>query len=311
MIVFNPVKVFEQIQTCAKIYPIIQGSNIHKNISISTSLQDTYKDLNRINGTTGYTLLLYLVKNRVSLKIDNDKYFKDICELLIKFFVRHTFTDTPPSNTLDNIFITFIDEIENKNYTGDLICENLKRILKKAYNDDNDEIFKSRLRGDVYANDAIRFVLVKLAESYHQKEALTLWNKEHNKNKNEFYTWTIEHILPQKIKSKKKDSLGEDWIKMLADGDEAKALEIQADNVNKLGNLTLTAANSELSNKPFEDKKTMESDGYSKSILAGSLNAYVCNQTVWGAKQIQERTELLIEKILDLEIFNWEKKTKK
>ena len=299
--------VFNQIKTCAKIYPMIQGITGGENIP--SSLQKAYQDLSRINGTTSYTLLVYLVKNRDALKL-NPSDFEKICKLLINFFVRHTFTDSPPSNTLDALFIDFIDEIEKNHYTGDSIRANLELTLKKAYGkDDHDEKFKSRLSGDVYtknsSNTAIRFVLVKLAEYYHDKESLSLWNKDHNTNKGEFYTWTIEHIMPQTLtaKTSKKKAWCDDWIQKLADGDKAKALEIQADNVNKLGNLTLTAANAELGNRPFEDKKTLEKGGYENSILANSLNADICNQTVWGAEQVQARTNSLVEDIL--KIFAW------
>ena len=308
MIEFEPVTVYEQIKNCAKIYPLIQGITGGKNIS--TSLEKAYQDLSRINGTTSYTLLLYLVKNQELLKLNHDD-FEKICKLLISFFIRHAFTDTPPSNMLDPVFINFIEDIEKNNYKGDSIRENLARTLKEAYGkDDNDERLKSRLNGDVYAkgsaNTAIRFVLVKLAEYYLDKEPVDLWKKSHNENKSDFYNWTIEHILPQTLTAKnltsKKKSWIEDWIKMLADGDESKALEVQSDNVNKLGNLTLTASNAELGNRPFADKKTMKG-GYLDSILANNLNSYICAQEVWSAEQVQARTNLLIKDIL--KIFAW------
>lgn len=308
MIEFEPVAVFEQIKTCAKIYPLIQGLTGGK--SISTSLEKAYQDLSRINGTTSYTLLLYLVKNSKSLNLNNDD-FEKICKLLISFFIRRIFTDFPQSNMLDPVFINFIEEIEKNNYMGDSIRENLARTLKEAYGkDDNDERFKSRLKDDVYAkgsaNTPIRFVLVKLAEYYLDKEPVDLWKKAHNENKGDFYNWTIEHVLPQTLTAKnltaKKKSWSENWIKMLADGDETRALEIQADNVNKLGNLTLTASNAELGNRPFAEKKTMKG-GYSDSILANNLNAYICAQDVWSAEQVQSRTDLLIKDIL--KIFAW------
>ena len=302
MIDFKPQEVFDQIKISAKIYPRLQGE---ETAGLSTRLNEAYKDLSRINGATSYTLLLYLVKNRESLNLTTNEDFEKICRLLVSFFVRHSFTDNPPANRLDSIFINYIDEIEENNYVGDSIREHLVFQLKKAYgtdDDKNDEKFKTKLRGNVYATDsvntAIRFVLVKLAESYLGKEAVALWKKNNSGNsKSDFYSWTIEHILPQTLKSDKE--WGKDWIKMLADGDAAKALEIQAENANRLGNLTLTAYNAELSNRPFIEKKS----NYADSILAKGLNSYVCEQEKWGAEQIQKRTGELIEKILS--IFAW------
>lgn len=296
MIGRDPVRVFEQIRECAKIYPRLQGEEIDKRLS--TSLIKTYRDLNRINGTTSYTLLLYLVKNRKALNL-MDEDFEKICRLLISFFVRRSFTDDPPANRLDSIFIGYIDEIEEHHYVGNTIREKLAVSLKKEYKaDNNDEKFKARLREDVYdpkgTNSAIRLVLIKLAESYLKKNAPDFWEKvTSGKHKKEVYSWSIEHIMPQTLSTK--------WKKILAGADSEAAEKIRTDNVNKLGNLTLTPYNSELSNRPFKDKKA----AYSKSPLNSGLNSYICqqNDTEWGTQQIETRTELLIEEIL--KVFNW------
>ena len=295
MIGLDSLRVFEQIKECAKIYPRLQGEEA---TGLSTSLHEAYKDLGRINGATSYTLLLYLVKNRKSLHLMNED-FEKICRLLISFFVRRSFTDDPPANKLDSIFIDYIDEIEKNHYIGDTIREELAIWLKSKYGADaNDEKFKSRLREDVYdpkgPNSAIRFVLIKLAENHLKKEAPHFWKKDTSgKHKKEVYSWSIEHIMPQKLST--------EWKKILA-GDDAEVVEkIRTNNVNKLGNLTLTPYNSELSNRPFKDKKA----AYSESPLNSGLNSYICqqNDAEWGAKQIQTRTELLIEEIL--KVFKW------
>ena len=296
MIGLDSLRVFEQIRECAKIYPRLQGEEIDNRLS--TSLIKAYRDLNRINGTTSYTLLLYLVKNRKALNL-TDADFEKICRLLISFFVRRSFTDDPPANKLDSIFIDYIDEIEKNHYSGNSIYEKLAVWLKAKYGADaNDEKFKAQLRGDVYdpkgTNSAIRLVLIKLAESHLKKNAPDFWEKvTSGKHKKEVYSWSIEHIMPQTLSTK--------WKKMLTDDDMEVAEKIHTDNVNKLGNLTLTPYNSELSNRHFKDKKA----AYSKSPLNSGLNSYICQQddTEWGAHQIETRTELLIEEIL--KVFNW------
>lgn len=296
MIGLDSLRVFEQIRECAKIYLRLQGKEIDKRLS--TSLIETYRDLNRINGTTSYTLLLYLVKNRKALSL-TDEDFEKICQLLISFFVRRSFTDDPPANRLDSIFIGYIDEIEEHHYVGNTIREKLAVWLKKEYKaDDNDEKFKARLREDVYdpkgTNSAIRLVLIKLAENHLGKNAPDFWEKvTSGKHKKEVYKWSIEHVMPQ--------TLSTEWKKMLAGNDSEEVEKIRTDNVNKLGNLTLTPYNSELSNRPFKDKKAT----YSESPLNSDLNSYICQQDddEWGAKQIQERTNLLVEAVS--KIFSW------
>ena len=297
MIGLDSLRVFEQIRECAKIYPRLQGEEIDNRLS--PSLIKAYRDLNRINGATSYTLLLYLVKNRKSLNLNTNEDFEKICRLLISFFVRRRFTDDPPANKLDSIFIGYIDEIEKNHYNGDSICEKLAVWLKAEYKADaNDDKFKDKLRGDVYdkkgTNSAIRFVLIKLAERYLGKINVDFWEKARtDKHKKEVYIWSIEHIMPQ--------TLSTEWKKMLTGGDDAASEKIRDENVNKLGNLTLTSYNSELSNRPFKAKKA----AYSKSPLNSGLNSYICQQddNEWRAHQIETRTELLIEEIL--KVFNW------
>ena len=298
MIGLDSLRVFEQIRECAKIYLRLQGKEIDNRLS--TSLIKAYRDLNRINGTTSYTLLLYLVKNRKSLHL-MDEDFEKICRLLISFFVRRSFTDDPPANRLDSIFIDYIDEIEKNHYIGDTVREKLTIWLKGKYGADaNDEKFKAHLREDVYdpkgTNSAIRFVLIKLAESHLKKNAPDFWRKDRtDKHKKEVYIWSIEHIMPQ--------TLSTEWKKMLAGGDDTESEKILDENVNKLGNLTLTTYNAELSNRQFFNKQNTKAIGYKDDILANGLNSYVCQQTEWRATQIQERTNLLVEAVS--KIFSW------
>lgn len=292
----SPKRVFDQITSCAKSYLIIQGLE-SKRGSSKSKLHKLYKDLNRINGATSYTLLLYLVRNRKQLGLLSDDYFEEICQLLIKFFVRHSFTNIPLANKLDSIFIKFIDEIEGQSYIGATIYKELRLRLKDAYSaDTDDKIFISKLCGDVYesgsTNRAIKFVLIRLAEQdLLEHEIKDIWDE-----------WSIEHVLPQTVKPDKE--YGKAWIEMLSGGDAAKAQAIHKENVNKLGNLTLTHAsyNAALSNRPFMEKRTGKK-GYEQSILKPGLNSYICANDIWREEQIQTRTATLLKNIT--EIFAW------
>ena len=69
--------------------------------------------------------------------------------------------------------------------------------------------------------------------------------------------------------------------------------QIQEDCLHRLGNLTLTGYNSELSDRPFADKKTMKG-GFNDSPLR--LNSYVRNVDEWNEKTITERAAMLADK---------------
>jgi len=93
---------------------------------------------------------------------------------------------------------------------------------------------------------------------------------------------TIEHIIPQN------PNLCADWIASL--GNDWS--EIQKKYLQTIGNLTLTAYNSEMSDSPFTDKLAMDG-GFRESALR--LNKYVVTQTTWGEPQVTHRATLLGE----------------
>lgn len=105
----------------------------------------------------------------------------------------------------------------------------------------DDDEFRKRLEGPIYEDnsDVARFVLTTLAEDSMTKETWTdLWLQEEG-----HFVWTIEHILPQG------SNLPEVWKEILGGAESAAAA--QEVDVHRLGNLTITAYNSTLSNKGY------------------------------------------------------------
>lgn len=98
--------------------------------------------------------------------------------------------------------------------------------------------------------------------------------------------FSIEHIMPQNIDKWKNES-----------GPELD--KIYKTWLHRLANLTLTAAayNSKLSNSPFAEKCNME-DGFASSPLR--LNQAIAKNSHWGAKELEQRAEMLIEKALKI-----------
>jgi hypothetical protein len=119
-----------------------------------------------------------------------------------------------------------------------------------------------------------------------------LWKR----NNNGVYVWTIEHIFPEG------DNIPIAWVDMIATGDAQKAKEVQSQCVHTFGNLTITGYNSTLSNKPFNDKRDRkDSDGNFIGYKNGlNLNGDVVSQDVWTATKIADRTNQLVEKIMQM-----------
>lgn len=99
--------------------------------------------------------------------------------------------------------------------------------------------------------------------------------------------YTIEHIMPQNqnLSAEWKIMLGENWK------------TVQKTYLHTIGNLTLTAYNSEMSDRPFMEKMNMEG-GFKQSALR--LNGYLVMQDKWNEEKIKERAKLLTETALKI-----------
>ncbi|WP_256359650.1 HNH endonuclease family protein [Veillonella sp. CHU740] len=118
------------------------------------------------------------------------------------------------------------------------------------------------------------------------------------------YKWTIEHILPD-------GRLNSDWIQSLSKGNKQVAEEIQEKYKNKLGNLTLTPYNSEMSNSSFIVKRDYNPSGseyeglrsglfLNESIVDSVRDEDISNKEEWTAEDINRRTDILSDLIIDL-----------
>lgn len=116
----------------------------------------------------------------------------------------------------------------------------------------------------------IKFILQAIEDSFSHKEFIS------NEN------LTIEHIMPQTLTKTWKQSLGEEW-------EHTHTLY-----VHNIGNLTLTAYNSELSNKNFDEKKIILSNSHLE------LNKYFTTIQSWGKEEIIKRNEDLCNQALTI-----------
>ena len=87
---------------------------------------------------------------------------------------------------------------------------------------------------------------------------------------------------------------------MIANGDKDLAKQYLDSYCHKLGNLTMTGYNSELTNYAFETKKNLtkgdEKVGYNNGL---HLNKMVFDSDVWTIEKITKRTEYLVGKIME------------
>lgn len=186
------------------------------------------------------------------------------------------------SNGLNKLVPSLIAKLESAEH--DLV-ETFAALLltetAKATRMPTDEQFRQALLGEDLYRPAPRckYLLVGLE------------NHNHPKDPRSFSEYTVEHIMPQNAMAHA------EWRNMLADPDRFPLL------VNSLGNLTLTAYNSELSDGTFEQKKNRAIGGYDSEYL--SISAELHDASQWNEQTIAQRGT----RLADLALQVWARPT--
>tara|TARA_Y100000589_G_scaffold62852_3_gene54125 strand:- start:30543 stop:32330 length:1788 start_codon:yes stop_codon:yes gene_type:complete len=276
--------ILQKLEECSSIYSLNieyeQGEN-------SKNLIYALRNLENVNAADAYMLLMFLEK-RFNI---NEEQEIELIDLLCKYFIRRNVTDFPGTRNLTNYFIEIISEISNHDhYDFNKVKEVVLRVGKPA----DDELFAKKLMGDIYEENvgAVRFVLSSIELSETQTDEI--YTNFYFRDKKKFI-WTVEHIFPQG------ENIPSFWVDMIAGGDVAEARNIRSEYVHKLGNLTLTGHNSQLSNMSFEKKQNRTKDGKYIGFKNGLwLNQNLKDATTWNKDSIIKRTEMLTEKALKL-----------
>lgn len=285
----DPQRFLETILDNASIYSTILSRNQD---NTDEELKESFLDLERIQGTPSYLLLMFLMKQKGDLMI-NDKDIIKINKLLINFFVRRNLTDVPATRDLTRIFMSLVEEIENNELTCNEVYKTIRYHLINCSS--SDDVFKERLSGQIYFDNsgATRFILCMIAkQGMTFEKQIDLWKYNNSKQ----YIWTIEHIFPQG------ENIPDSWVSMIANGDKTLAKEHQSNYVHTLGNLTITGYNSSLSNRSFEEKKERKDSngnyvGYKNGL---NLNEDVVSEDKWNIDKIINRTQKMVDKAMEM-----------
>lgn len=273
-------------------------SNFIPDIAPKSNFNKEMDYLDKIQATPSYQLLLYLLFNKDSLKLTDDN-IKEIINLLIKFSVRRSFTSQPRSKAMIDIFLSIISDIENTRKNNNDIINNkfvyntISTKLKNVSAEDSD--FMKKLQGPIYDDnpEATKFILryYENETNVNNKEKVII-DFEEKDSSGKKPKWTVEHVFPE---GKNLYERRPEWVDMIANGDKELAKSYSEDLTHTLGNLTITARNSELSDKPFNEKK----DYYNK-VVNLELNKDIVDKEKWTKTEIDERTNKLATKIVEM-----------
>ncbi|HBI92659.1 MAG TPA: hypothetical protein DDY58_09610 [Terrisporobacter glycolicus] len=253
------LNVSKELYKCAKYY-----TNIYYSNSGDMELDCVFKDIKSLNMDVASPFLI-----KVYYDYDNEviskKEFIEIFRLCENYVFRRAICEMP-TNSLNKTFNLAVRNINNDNYINSvkaffIMLDNYKRLPS------NEEFVKELKIRDIYNMRIRNYILSKL-ENHNNKSPIIIEN------------FTVEHIMPQNT------NLNESWKNDL--GKNYK--DIQKQYIHTIGNLTLTAYNSEMSDKSFEDKLNM-TGGFKESALR--LNSYIVKQDKWNKDTIEERANKL------------------
>lgn len=230
------------------------------------ALKSLYGDMKAIRMEVAYPFLLK-VHDDWEKGLITIEALREILRLCVSYVLRRAVCDIP-TNSLNKTFATMKNDIKSGDYLNSVKAFFILLDSYKVFPDDRRflDIFLTR---DIYHMNRCGYILGRL-ETLDNKSLVILDNL------------TIEHIMPQN------PLLSAYWVAALG----GAWSEIQKKYLHTIGNLTLTAYNSEMSDLPFADKLTMDG-GFQQSALR--LNKYVVTQTSWGEAQINERANQLGE----------------
>ncbi|OQB53189.1 MAG: hypothetical protein BWX97_00820 [Firmicutes bacterium ADurb.Bin146] len=254
----------------AEYYRIIKGAKIG-----DAGYVGAIARLNKLDVNTVTPLLFDLFEAHSNPALLSDDEMKKAIEIIEAFMIRRLICGLPTS-PLNKLFVYTGDEIEkymqaqpDANYLSVFIYAIMTKTGKSRFPNEHDfdekfvsfELYNAK-------SSARKFILERL-ENSKSKERVAV---EDQLNNGEL---TIEHIMPQ--------TLTEEWKKYLGSSWEL----IHTKYLHTIGNLTLTAYNSDYSNLSFDKKLNMHDKGIKCSKLM--LNEGLKNCSKWNEKAIKER----------------------
>lgn len=233
------------------------------------TITNLFKEIRKLKIDTSYPFLLAVYGDYDDQYINRNDFIA-IIRLVANYVFRRAVCGIP-TNSLNKTFATLYKRVKRESYV-----ESVKAafLLMDGYRRfPNDIEFKRELQiKDVY-NFRSRNYLLESLENFDRKELVNAEN------------YTIEHILPQNPNTPMKwqQELGENWEK------------VKEKYLHTIGNLTLTGYNSELSDKPFSEKKNIHG-GFNTSPLF--LNESVRVEPNWNELAIKNRANTLADRAI-------------
>lgn len=235
--------------------------------------------ISRLEINVAFPFLLQVFEDEENGLITNNDLIKIL--KLIQSYTWRRFVVGLPTNALNKIFMALYSEVDTEEYYESIALALVKKRGNAKFPTDED--LKSALKDkDLYnIKSKNRNYMFELLENYNNREYVDTSNG----------LITIEHIFPQ--------NPNEDWNKAITPDDYFMFKEKYA---NTIANLTLSGNNGALSNKSFEDKKAMNSQGAEQGYKFSRLwlNDYLKSIESWNIENYNERFNLIYNRFLKI-----------
>jgi uncharacterized protein with ParB-like and HNH nuclease domain len=235
--------------------------------------------ISRLEINVAFPFLLQVFEDAENGLITNEKLLKVL--KLIQTYTWRRFVVGLPTNALNKIFMTLYSEVDTEEYFDSIALALIKKRGSAKFPTDKD--LKTALRDkDLYnIQSKNRNYMFELLENFNNREYVDTSNNN----------ITIEHIFPQ--------NPNKDWNKDITPDDY---FHFKEKCVNTIANLTLSGNNGVLSNKSFQEKKSMNrqgaEQGYNFSRLW--LNDYLKSIDNWDISNYNKRFDLIYNRFLKI-----------
>lgn len=253
----------------AELFSVFSNGSTEYSANVNAHLAS----LRRLKQTTVY-LFLYSVFDDYQNNVIDSAELEKVLQFLVSYSVRRL-TCEISSNSLRGLYKTLYRRVfsnsDNKEHYYDSIVCFMRQLTSKDVVPTDEDFEHALIYNNLYDKKSLcKFLLVAI--------------ENQGKEKVETDNLTIEHVMPQnrKLSTKWQEMLGDNWE---ADRDTW---------LNTLGNLTLTAYNSELGDLPFIEKKELIEEKQTKVVI---LYKDIQDKDEWNAKTINARANRLVNEV--------------
>jgi len=234
---------------------------------LDSTLARAFKNLRELRVDVAYPFLLELYHDYKQGILEKDEFLESL--MVTESYVFRRAISEIPTNSHNKTFANFTRTLDKDNYLESIKANYLLMPSYRRF--PRDDEFRREIKIRNLYSSRIRSYWLRRLENADRKEYVPVND------------YTIEHIMPQN------ENLSETWQEAL--GPNWK--QVQETWLHTLGNLTLTAYNSEFSDHPFDQKRDMKG-GFKDSPIR--LNQSLASVDEWNEDSIKERADLLARK---------------